>query len=105
MSQQFNLVTDFIHELLAELDISLEEAESSGLITTLEERVSSRLFLDTVKALTPEQAALVANDLAAENSDPDTTLAKIIDQLPHLQAVVAQSLGQTRLELVSDLKK
>jgi hypothetical protein len=105
MTDQFNLVTDFIHELLAELNIPADEAESSGLMNTLEERVNSRLFLDIITSLTPEQAALVADDLASENSDADTTMAKLIDQLPHLQATVAQSLGHMRIELLADLKQ
>jgi len=104
MTEQTNIITEFISELLQELNIGTEAEEYPRLVAILEERVNSRVFLNIVKSLTPEQAALVSRDMTAENSSPDLVLEKLLDNAPHLQAVIAGTLGEIHIELTNDLK-
>lgn len=101
---KFNLITDFIDELFEELNIQTEKEESQALRKVLEERIASRIFLNIVQSLTPEQAALVTKDLTSDNPNPDLVLGSLIHNLPHLQTVIAQTLGEIHIELINDFK-
>lgn len=100
----FNLIGDFVEELLAELNIQKSSAEYSRLANTLEERVTARVFLNIIESLTPEQAALVAKDMSSDKPDTDQIIAKLLDQVPHLQSVVASTLGKVHIEIKNDFK-
>ena len=104
MSEQTNIISEFISELLHELNVPSETEEYTELMTVLEERVNARLFLNIIKSLTPEQAAMVSKDLTSEAPDPDLILEKLLDSAPHLQAVIAGTLGEIHIELTNDLK-
>jgi hypothetical protein len=104
MTQPLNIITEFIEELLTELEVPSGTPEYSRLVSVLEERVTSRLFLNIIKSLTPEQAAIVSKDLTSESPDSDLVLEKLLDNAPHLQAVIAGSLGEIHIELTNDLK-
>lgn len=104
MTEKTNIITEFVIELLKELEIPTGNEEYSRLVSILEERVNSRVFLNIVKSLTPEQAAMVSRDMTAENSSPDLVIEKLLDTVPHLQAVIAGTLGEIHIELTNDLK-
>jgi hypothetical protein len=104
MNNQANIITEFVAEILAECGISPVAHDYSKLMLVLEERVSARVFLAIIQSLTPDEAALVSNDIAAEKSTPDIVMEKIVKGAPHLQAVVARSLGVIHSELVNDFK-
>ncbi len=101
---QFNVITDFIEELLAELNLPSDLEESARFRNILEERVTSRVFLNIVKSLTPEQAALVSADLTSEDPSPDIIFGKLVHDAPHFQTVIARTLGEVRIELLNDLR-
>jgi hypothetical protein len=105
MNTQTNIITEFVAELLAECGVSSDAHEYSKLALILEERVCARVFLAIIQSLTPEQATLVSNDIAAEQSNPNHVMATILKGAPHLQVVVASALGEIHSELVNDLQK
>lgn len=103
--QKFDLVTDFVSELLVELGVTADNPKYAELSNILEERVTSRVFLDIIKNLTPEQAALVAEDIKSNKPDADKILGELLDQAPHLQTTIAASLGKIHTEIKNDFTK
>src|SRR5688572_17328799 len=95
-----DVIEEFAQELLEELGFSTDLDKYEELKKTIIERVNARVFLDILNSLTPEQAELIANDISGEKPDPDLFFAKIADATPHLQAVIAQSLANIRLEII-----
>ena len=104
MTEQTNIITEFIAELLQELNIGTEAEEYSRLVSILEERVNSRVFLNIIKSLTPEQAATISRDMTTENPNSELIIEKLLDSAPHLKAVIAGTLGEIHIELTNDLK-
>jgi hypothetical protein len=101
--------TDFIsiyaEGILEDLGIKIDGREEvQKLVAMIKNRINARVYLEMVAMLTPEQAALVMEDMDKENPDPEAVIQKTLAQLPDFAPRLAAALGKIRSELLADLK-
>lgn len=101
-----DLIQAFNREILSEIGLpySASDKEYQRLSGLVSERIVSRLFLELIASLTPEQAKLVATDINKTEPDPAETFQTLAKQLPDLGTRIAQILERLRPELISDLR-
>ncbi len=108
-----DFITIYAESILGDLGIpsgvsSEEDGKNDGehekLLEMVKHRINARVYLEMVAMLTPEQAALVAEDIEKEKPDPEAVIRKTLEQLPDFAPRLAVALGKIRSELLEDLK-
>ncbi|MBI3632504.1 MAG: hypothetical protein HY225_03585 [Candidatus Vogelbacteria bacterium] len=99
-----NFISEFCEEILSEIGVTATDEDIFNKIkTTLEDRVNSRLFLEIINLLTPEQAAKLTEELNIKNPEPAKLFERLAVEIPNFQGLVAQILTHLHNELISDL--
>jgi len=100
-----NIITDFVHELLLSVGISKGASPEvyTRLADVLEQRVNTRVFLEILNALSPEQAALLRAEMDVDRPDPTAFFARIGEQIPDFPVFLLDVLTGMREELLADL--
>ncbi len=99
-----DFVSELCEEILAEVNIGPADKEVyEKLKKTLEERINSRLFLEVINLLTPEQASRVTEELKKDNPEPTRLFIELATEIPNFQGLTAQILTVIHDELVGDL--
>lgn len=99
---------NFIRALAIEIigGVGLKEWSDSSyekLVESLEQRITSRVFLEVISMLTPEQAEKVKGDIDSGGNDPQSLILKISQEIPDFQLRIAEVLSRIKMELVDDL--
>ena len=98
-------IEDYCKEILHDLNLAESDPKFLEILEVVGNRVNARIFLETLAMLTPEQAALVKQDLDKNNPDPKGVLDKVVSQIPNFQLRIVQVLANLRSELLQELKK
>lgn len=105
-----NKTNDFINsfslDILQESGVTIGESETSKrLLKELENRIVSRLFLEMVVLLTPEQASRVTKNINEDDTDPAKLMESMAHEIPEFHIHMAKALQILRGELIEDFKK
>lgn len=100
-----NFIETYAQEILVDLGQTNQEGEQyQKLLKLVSDRITARVFLETIGMLKPEQAAELAAEIGDEKVESEEKLRSVISKIPDYESRMAQVLVRIRAELLEDLK-
>lgn len=99
-----DILNNFAEELVRESGLPIEEGQRRRLVEVIRERIDTRLFLELLAMLTPEQAERVQADIGREDGgEPQRLASSLAREIPDYSAKVVVALSRIHDELAADL--